>query len=186
MPHALSDMSSSPAQKPGSPAARELLNKGMRKFRIVNHIIQNEDALIKPGEDALDLRARTQYRRNPAAATRPPGRQCSRRTGTSISSEYSATSYASNGSNSTASGGSNSSSSSLASLARRTDGLGLDYSTRQQSQCRSDANTSYIFHASEKNVSETTPVPEAAATASTVITSPHPGIDHVAPGTQPL
>lgn len=200
MPHALSDMSSSPAQKPGSPAGKELLDKGMRKFKMINRIIQYEDALIKPGEDALDLRHRTQYRRrnttrNPTAT---PRLHASRRAGTSISSDYSATSYASNGSNSSTSGSSNSSSSS-ASLARRTDALriqhsDLDCSTRQQSRYRSDANTSapgnlyarYIFHGSDENVSETTPVPEAAAIASTAITSPHPGIDHAAPSLKPL
>ncbi|KAB2577221.1 hypothetical protein DBV05_g4033 [Lasiodiplodia theobromae] len=193
-------MSSSPAQKPGSPAGKELLDKGMRKFKMINRIIQYEDALIKPGEDALDLRHRTQYRRrnttrNPTAT---PRLHASRRAGTSISSDYSATSYASNGSNSSTSGSSNSSSSS-ASLARRTDALriqhsDLDCSTRQQSRYRSDANTSapgnlyarYIFHGSDENVSETTPVPEAAAIASTAITSPHPGIDHAAPSLKPL
>ncbi|KAK0647764.1 hypothetical protein DIS24_g7402 [Lasiodiplodia hormozganensis] len=189
-------MSSSPAQKPGSPAGKELLDKRMRKFKIVHRILQYEDALIKPGEDARDLRHRTQYRRgnttrSPTATPRLHG---SRRAGTSISSDYSATSYASNGSNSTTSGSSNSSSSS-ASLARRADALCIQHSDLdQQSRYRSDANTSapgnlyarYIFHGSEENVSETTPVPEASATASPAITSPHPGIDHAAPGMQPL
>lgn len=193
MPHALSDMSSSPAQKPGSPAGKELLDKGMRKFKIVNRFVQFEDALIKPGEDALDLRHRTQYRRrnttrSPAATPRLLG---SRRVGTSISSDYSATSYASNGSNSTASGSSSSSGSSLASLTRHTDALCIphshpDYSARQQSQYRSDANTSYISHDSEDNASEMASIPEASATASTAITTPRPGIDHAALGMQPL
>ncbi|KAF9637683.1 hypothetical protein BFW01_g8579 [Lasiodiplodia theobromae] len=191
MPHALSDMSSSPAQKPGSPAGKELLDKGMRKFKIVHRILQYEDALIKPGEDARDLRHRTQYRRGNTtrSPTATPRLHASRRAGTSISSDYSATSSASNGSNSTASGSSNSSSSS-ASLPRRTDALciqhsDLDYSTRKQSRYRFDANTSYTFHASEDNVSEMT-IPEASATASPAITSPHPGTDHAAPGMQPL
>lgn len=195
MPHALSDMSSSPAQKPGSPVGKELLDKKMRKFKIVNRFVQFEDALIKPGEDALDLHDRTQYRRNTpqntTAATRFPKRQCPRRAGTSISSEHSATSYASSGSNSTASGSSNSSGSSLASLIRHTNALRIpysrpDYSTRQQPQCRSDANAGYIPHASEENVSEMASIPVASATASTAITTPHPGIDHAASRMQPL
>ncbi|OJD31276.1 uncharacterized protein BKCO1_5000034 [Diplodia corticola] len=125
--------------------SRGKLDKGIRKFKIVNRFVQSDAAGIKPGEDALSLHNRTGYRRaaiSQARARSPAGAHSSlplqgplRAPGAhplrhgSISSDYSATSLGSGGSSSTTatrSSGSGSNSS-CASLARRVDALSMHH-----------------------------------------------------------